>query len=124
VLAYQVIEDSAADRAGIKPLDVIMEFAGERVRDPGALQEVVERLPVGSTQEVKVYRDGKVESLTVELATVEDPTAGSQESGSQESGSQESGSQESGSQDADEPNDGSNSKPEPADDASGREPAE
>ncbi len=30
VLAYQVIENSAADRAGIKPLDVIMEFAGER----------------------------------------------------------------------------------------------
>ena len=30
VLAYQVITDSAADRAGIKPLDVIVEFAGVR----------------------------------------------------------------------------------------------
>ncbi len=103
VLAYQVIEDSAADRAGIRPLDVIMEFAGERVRDPGALQEVVERLPVGSTQEVKVYRDGKVETLTVELATVEDPTAGGEES--------------------DDPSDESNSKPESPDDPPGGEDA-
>jgi serine protease Do len=104
VLAYQVIEDSAADRAGIRPLDVIMEFAGERVRDPGALQEVVERLPVGSIQEVKVYRDGKVETLAVELATVEDPTAGSEE--------------------ADDSNDESNANPESPQDALGRDPAE
>lgn len=74
VLAYQVIENSAAERAGIQPLDVIMEFAGERVHDPGSLQEVVERLPVGSTQAVKVYRQGKELTLEVELATLEDPT--------------------------------------------------
>jgi serine protease Do len=74
VLAYQVIEDSAAERAGIKPLDVIMEFAGERVRDPGSLQEVVERKPVGSLHDVKVYRDGETIMLKVELASVDDPT--------------------------------------------------
>ena len=74
VLAYQVMKDSAAERAGIKPLDVIMEFAGERVRDPGSLQEVVERKPVGSIQEVKVYRDGETLTVEVELGTVDDPT--------------------------------------------------
>lgn len=74
VLAYQVIENSAAQRAGIEPLDVILEFAGERVRDPASFQEVVERKPVGSMQEVKVYRKGKELTLEVELATVEDPT--------------------------------------------------
>lgn len=74
VLAYEVIEDSAANRAGVKRLDVIMEFAGEKVHDPGSLQEVIERLPVGSFQEMKVYRQGEVLTLTVELATLEDPT--------------------------------------------------
>lgn len=74
VLAYQIIEDSAAERAGIKPLDVIMEFAGERVRDPGALQEVIERLPVGSTQKAKIYRDGEEITIEIVLATLEDPT--------------------------------------------------
>jgi serine protease Do len=75
VLAYQIIEDSAAERAGIEPLDVIMEFAGEPVRDPGSLQQAVERKPVGSVQDVKVYRGGKEIMLKVELATIEDPTA-------------------------------------------------
>jgi serine protease Do len=73
-LAYQVIQGSAADRAGVKPIDVIMEFAGERVHDPGSLQEVIERLPVGSFQEIKVYRDGEIVTLSVELASAEDPT--------------------------------------------------
>lgn len=74
VLAYQVIADSAADRAGLQNLDVILEFAGERVRDPGSLQEVVERKPVGSTQQVKVYRDGEEMTFDVQLAPLEDPT--------------------------------------------------
>ncbi len=74
VLAYQVISGSAADRAGIRALDVVLEFAGERVRDPGDLQEAVERKPVGSSQQVKVLRAGKEIVLTVELASVEDPT--------------------------------------------------
>ena len=76
VLAYQVINDSAGDRAGIKPLDVIVEFAHEKVRDPGALQELVERLPVGSLQSIKVLRDGEVLDLEIELASVDDPTLG------------------------------------------------
>ena len=74
VLAYQVISDSAADRAGIKPLDVIVEFAGQRVRDPGDLQEEIERRPVGSTQEVKISRGGEEITLKVELAPLDDPT--------------------------------------------------
>ena len=74
VLAYQIIKDSAADRAGIKQLDVILEFAGERVRSNESLQEVIERMPVGSTQDVKIYRKGKELTLQIELATVEDPT--------------------------------------------------
>ena len=74
VLAYQIIENSAAERAGIQPLDVILEFAGERVRDPGALQEVIERLPVGSTQKAKIQRDGEEIVVDIVLATLEDPT--------------------------------------------------
>lgn len=74
VLAYQIIKDSAGDRAGIQPLDVIVEFAGEPVRDPGMLQEVIERLPVGSTQRLKILRAGTELELEIELASVSDPT--------------------------------------------------
>ncbi|GAA5505185.1 S1C family serine protease [Novipirellula caenicola] len=74
VLVYQVISGSAGEHAGLKPLDVILEFAGERVDKPSSLQEVIERKPIGSMQEVKIYRAGKEMTLQVELASVEDPT--------------------------------------------------
>ena len=77
VLAYEVIKGSAAERAGIHPIDVIIEFAGERVRDPGSLREAIERQPVGSVQIIKVLRAGKEIELEVTLATREDPTLGS-----------------------------------------------
>jgi serine protease Do len=79
VLVYQIIEDSAADRAGFQQLDVIIEFAGKQVRSSNSLQEVIEREPIGSLQEVKVLRGGKEVMLKVELAPLDDPTEVEQE---------------------------------------------
>lgn len=75
VLVYQVINDSAADVAGLKNADVILEFAGQRVRKMSALQQVVEQRPVGSTQDIKILRKGKELVLQIVLAPLEDPTA-------------------------------------------------
>ena len=74
ILAYQVIENSAAQRAGIKPLDVITHFAGEHVVKPSNLQRIVERSPIGSFQEVVVLRRGEKMELEIEIASLEDPT--------------------------------------------------
>lgn len=74
VLVYQVIDKSAASVAGIEPLDVIIEFAGERVRQASDLQEIVERKPIGSVQKVKIARGEQELELEVRLAPSEDPT--------------------------------------------------
>lgn len=74
VLAYQVIENSAADRAGIQPVDVIAEIDGERVTDPASLQSIIERKPVGSFQKFKLIRGGEELFVEVEIASLEDPT--------------------------------------------------
>jgi serine protease Do len=74
ILIYEVIKGSVAEQAGLRQLDVIIEFAGERVRDSTALQEAIERQPIGSKQAIAVKRGGKRVDLTVELATVDDPT--------------------------------------------------
>jgi serine protease Do len=74
IAVYQVIEGSAAAKAGMKPLDVITDFAGEPVRRANDLQEVVEKLPIGSTQTVRVMRNGEPVELQVQLAPLEDPT--------------------------------------------------
>lgn len=74
ILVYQVIKESVAEKAGIEPLDVIVAFAGEPVSDSTALQEAIERQPIGSMQPITVKRSGKTVELKVELATVDDPT--------------------------------------------------
>jgi len=74
VLVYQVIGQGAAAQAGIRPLDVIVEFAGEKIRLANDLQEIVERKPIGSRQPMKVIREGQEIALEVLLAPIEDPT--------------------------------------------------
>ncbi len=74
VVVYQVIKDSVADVAGLQVADVIVEFAGERVHKMSALQQAVEQQPVGSTQELKIIRDGKEIVKQIVLAPIEDPT--------------------------------------------------
>jgi serine protease Do len=78
ILIYQIIDDSVAKRAGLEKYDVILEFAGERVRSSSSLQEVIERTPIGSMQDIRVLRKGKELTLQVELATVDDPTGNSE----------------------------------------------
>ncbi len=75
VLVYQVIKDSAAEVAGLQSMDVILECAGQRVRRMSALQQAVEQQPVGSTQDIKIQRDGKELTKQIVLAPLEDPTA-------------------------------------------------
>lgn len=71
VVAYQVSPDSAAAKAGVKALDVIIEFGGQRVREPFELRRAIERRPAGSTQLMKVIREGEEVSLEVELTPVD-----------------------------------------------------
>ncbi|MEM9585784.1 MAG: trypsin-like peptidase domain-containing protein [Planctomycetota bacterium] len=75
ILVYQIITGSAAERAGVQKLDVILEFAGERVTNPSELQEIIERKPIGSMQSMKLYRGGEEVDVEVRLAPINDPTA-------------------------------------------------
>ena len=65
VLVDGVTSSSPAETAGVKKDDVIVEFAGEPVRVPGELQDIVEQQPVGSTRSVVLMRNG--EKLTLEV---------------------------------------------------------
>lgn len=83
VLVSQVIKGSAADTAGLQSADVILEFAGQRVQRARAMQQVVEQLPVGSTQDIKIWRNGKELVKQIVLAPSEDPTAVKSETASE-----------------------------------------
>jgi len=72
VLVTEVFPDAPAAQAGIQEGDVIVAFAGQPVGRPHQLQELVERSPFGSKQEVRVIRDRKPIALSVEVKAMPD----------------------------------------------------
>jgi serine protease Do len=64
-LVKNVPRDTPADKAGLKPGDVIVEFAGKKISSPQQLQGVVEESKVGTAQPIRVIRDEKVLALQV-----------------------------------------------------------
>ena len=65
VAVTDVVDDLPAAKAGVKAGDVILEYDGQKVATPRELQEVVERSEVGAKHELKIWRDGKHETLQV-----------------------------------------------------------
>jgi len=66
-LVSDVNPGSAAEKAGIEPGDVILEFAGEAIEVSGDLPPIVGSHPPGSEVEVLVSRNGKRKTFEVVL---------------------------------------------------------
>ncbi|MAU25903.1 MAG: serine protease [Muricauda sp.] len=60
-------EDSAAEKAGLKKGDIILEVNGEKVTTSPRLQEIIARHRPGDKVKVLVNRDGKEKTFTVVL---------------------------------------------------------
>jgi serine protease Do len=73
-LIAEVAGKSPAEKAGLKSGDVVTEVAGKKVEDPRELQLLIANLAPGSKADLKIMRDGKDQTFTVELA--ERPTGG------------------------------------------------
>ena len=65
VAVTDVVDDLPAAKAGVKAGDVILEYDGHKVATPRELQEVVERSKIGAKHELKIWRDGKHQTLQV-----------------------------------------------------------
>jgi serine protease Do len=63
VAVSDVVDDLPAAKAGLKAGDVILKYDGHKISTPRELQEVVERSEVGAKHELKIWRDGKHETL-------------------------------------------------------------
>ena len=67
VAISEVTEHSAAEEAGIKPYDVVVEFEGEQVENANEFRNRVAMLKPDTKVEMVVLRDGKRMKLTVKL---------------------------------------------------------
>jgi serine protease Do len=67
-----VFSGSPAEKAGIEPGDVIVEFHGKQITESKDLPRIVASTPVGESVMVKVSRDGKVMDRQVKLGEMEE----------------------------------------------------
>ena len=68
------VPEGPALKAGLRSGDVVLSFAGEEVEDTRELVRVVADTPVGETVDVVVFRDGREETLRVEVGLLEEAT--------------------------------------------------
>jgi membrane-associated protease RseP (regulator of RpoE activity) len=69
VLVESVDADSPAAKAGLQKGDVIVEFAGERVRSEAQLRRLIRETPAGRSVSLQVMRDGQMRTLNAKLET-------------------------------------------------------
>jgi len=67
VMVAEVVPGEAADRAGLKPYDVITSVNGEKVTSPIDLTTRITAVKVGDSAEIRFFRKGKEKSLKVKL---------------------------------------------------------
>ncbi len=67
-----VVSGSPAEKAGIKPEDIITKIDGVRITEGNDLAKGISRKKVGDTVTLTVWRDGRELSLTVTLGSQED----------------------------------------------------
>jgi serine protease Do len=73
-LVAQVVPDSAAARAGIKPGDVILKFNGSSIVDSGALSVRVNAMAPGEKATLDIVRDGKPMNINVTIGSASSAT--------------------------------------------------
>lgn len=67
VYVRSVDDFSAAEKAGIKPGDIIIEAEGKKITTMDELNEIKNKKQIGDTLKLKIYRDGKEKDVTVTL---------------------------------------------------------
>jgi len=67
-LVSQVVEGSAAERAGVKAGDIITAVNGRPVKDAGGLRNAIGLLSVGEKVDLSLMRDGKPRRVTATVS--------------------------------------------------------
>jgi len=71
-LVASVIKGSPADKAAIKPGDVILTFDGKKIEGMRSLPRIVAETEVGKKAKVSVWRNGQMQNLSVGVGELED----------------------------------------------------
>jgi serine protease Do len=81
VLISDVVPDSPAGKAGLKPGDILLEFEGKKTETPSDLQRAVGLTSPGHEAKVKVWREGGERSMEVRIGEAPDEREAQQRGG-------------------------------------------
>lgn len=73
VVVDDVVEDSPAEEAGLQEDDIIVSINGTRIADAADLTDLVADQKPGDKVTIKLYRDGKEQTLDATLAARKNP---------------------------------------------------
>lgn len=71
-LVASVNDNSPASKGGLKPGDIILKFDGKDVNEMRKLPRIVAETPINKNVPVEIWRDGKHQSVTVNVGELED----------------------------------------------------
>ncbi|SFB14373.1 S1C family serine protease [Clostridium frigidicarnis] len=67
IYVQEIIASGPLGNAGVKPTDIIIEFAGNKVSSKKQLWSLISKYKTGDSIEIKIWRDGEVSTCTVVL---------------------------------------------------------
>ena len=82
VLISDVIPDSPASKAGLKPSDILLEFEGKKTEEPADVQRAVGLSSPGTTVKMKVWRDRAEKTVELKIGEAPDDREAQQRTGS------------------------------------------
>lgn len=71
VIVSEVMKDSPAEKAGIKPGDIILAFDTTQINQPQKLSKLVAETVVGKQSVIEILRDDKVMKINVTIAKLD-----------------------------------------------------
>jgi Do/DeqQ family serine protease len=74
-LISDIMAGGPAEKAGLKQGDIIIRFDGKEIRDARQLQLVVADTPVGAKVEVGIFREGKMQNLSITVGNSDSASA-------------------------------------------------
>ncbi|HQP29694.1 MAG TPA: Do family serine endopeptidase [Deltaproteobacteria bacterium] len=71
-LIADVSKNGPAEKAGLKPGDVVLSLNGKDIRDGGALRNTVANTPIGTLIKLTIWRDKREQEITVMVGNLDD----------------------------------------------------
>lgn len=72
VIVREVMEDSPAEKAGLKKDDVVLKIDGKDVKDMQSFRNTIAFLEPGTRVSLVIFRDGKEKKIRVKLGSLDD----------------------------------------------------